>query len=373
MPILDLILLLIAGFTGVLASIYIFKLALKSPIPAIYLFLCAAILCLGLNFLFVIPLVIFNSSTFFSITLSHSQLISVLRLSHFFALAFVLDFTIITYLPSLTADLKSITIVILSTMFATASFIVDSFTFNFKIEPNKIQVMYSNLGLSILILSLIILIYVLIVRYNEISELLKHSDRKQSPLFIKRLERRNIFYFLIILIIASFVLGRLVTFLPGYLWAGFTEIGLIYLIISLKNNNAFYFISDSKLEGIVILNSASGKIQYYKNYQNVDMLLTSVVTAFNISIKQMVSSSTDIKQIIFEDKSLLLSKGKFTTTLVLVTKKTIISDSITKYLAKKFEKLFITDLEQKPFGVDDLSVFQSFNEEITKIQNYFTI
>ena len=372
MPIIDLILLLIAGITGVIASIIIFRIALKSPIPLLYLFLSIAILSLGLNFLLAIPLIVFNSTTYFSITLTHSQLINVLRLSHFFALAFVLDFTIITYIPTFTVDLKSITIVIFSTMFDTATFIIDSFTFDFKIEPNKIQIVYSNFGLLTLILSLTILIYVLIVRYNEIGKLLKNSDATKFP-FKKQFGQRNKFYILILLIIASFISGRLVAFLPGYLWAGFTEIGLVYLIISLMKNSAFYFISDSKLEGIVILNSASGKIQYYKNYQNVDMLLTSVVTAFNISIKQMVSSSTDIQQIIFEDKSLLLSKGKFTTTLVLVTKKTIISDSITKYLAKKFEKIFATDLEKKPFGVDDLGIFLSFNKEITKIQNYFSI
>lgn len=372
MPILDLFFLIIAGLTSVYASVIILKLALKSPIPILYSFLCVAILCLGLNFLFAIPLILFNSNPFFSIALTHDELITVLRISHFFALIFVLDFTIITYIPSFTVNLKSITIIILSTMFTTAAFIIDSFTFDFQVKPDKIQIIYSNFGLVTLVVALTILIYVLIVRYNEIGELLKNSDERIFP-FKKQFEQRNKFYILIILIIASFIFGRLVSFLPGYLWAAFTEIGLIYLIHSLKKNSAFYFISDSKLEGIIILNSASGKIQYYKNYQNVDMLLTSVVTAFNISIKQMVSSSTDIQQIIFEDKSLLLSKGKFTTTLVLVNKKSIISDIITKHLAKKFEKTFFSDLEEKPFGVDDLSIFQSFNSEITKIQNYFSI
>ena len=179
------------------------------------------------------------------------------------------------------------------------------------------------------------------------------------------------FYLLIVLIIGSFLCGRLLTFLPGFSWAGATEIGLIFFVLALKKNSAFFFVSNSKLEGVVILNSASGKVQFYKNYQHVDMLLTSVVTAFNISIKQLVSSATDIQQIILQDKSLLLSKGKFTTTILLVTRKTIISDSITLYLSKKFEKLFFNQLDQNPYGVDDINIFQQFNDEIEKIKLYF--
>ena len=372
MPIIDILLLLISCITAIYASLVILKIALKSPIPSLYGYLFIAILSLGLNFILVLPLILFNSTTIYGITLNHSQLEDVLRLSHFFALLFVFAFTIITYLPSFKIDQKSIILLIVSTFFTTSALIIDSFTIDFIVEPNKIQIIYNNFGLIALIFSLVILVYVLMVRYNEIGELLRNSESVSGSDFQKQFESRNKFYLLIILIIASFILGRAVDFLPGYLWAGATEIGLIYLIISLKKNNAFYFITNSKLEGIVILNSASGKIQYYKNYQNVDMLLTSVVTAFNISIKQLVSSVTDIQQIIFEDKSLLLSKGKFTTILVLVSKKTIISDSITKQLAKKFEKKYYSELEQEPFGVNNMKVFESFDSEIDKIKHYFS-
>lgn len=372
MPIIDILLLLISGITAIYASLVILRNAIKSPIPTIYGYLFIAILSLGLNFILALPLILFNSNTIYGITLNHTQLDYILRLSHFFALLFVFTFTIITYLPSFKIDQKSIIILILTTFFTTSALIIDSFTINFQVEPNKIEIVYNNLGLIALIFSLAFLIYVLIVRYNEIGELLRSSELNTDSGLQKEFESRNKFYLLIILVIASFILGRAVDFLPGFLWAGATEIGLIYLIISLKKNNAFYFITNSKLEGIVILNSASGKIQYYKNYQNVDMLLTSVVTAFNISIKQLISSASDIQQISFEDKSLLLSKGKFTTILVLVSKKTIISDSITKQLAKNFEKKYYSELEHEPFGVDNMKVFESFDSEIEKIKHYFS-
>ena len=371
MPIIDIFLLLLAGLTALYAFLLILKFTLKSPIPMLYLFLGIAILSLGLNFLLIIPVIIFDSTTIYSLSLTHDQLLYLLRLSHFFAIIFVFDFTIITYVPSFAVNFKSITILILSTFFNTATLIIDSFTINYQITPNKIQIIYNNFGLLTLVFSLIILIYVLIVRYNEIGQLINKSDNTDHPLK-NQFESRNNFYFLIVLIIGTFALGRAVSFLPGYLWAGTTEIGLIYLIYALKNNSAFFFITDSKLEGVIILNSASGKIQYYKNYQNIDMLLTSVVTAFNISLKQLMSSATDIQQIIFEDKSLLLSKGKFTTTLVLVSKKTLISDSITKHIAKKFERYYNTELEKEPLGVNNMGSFNSFGNEINEIVNYFS-
>ena len=371
MPIIDILLLLISGFTGLFASLILLKQTLRSPIPLVYCILCFSILSLGLNFLLVLPIVLFDSSTILSVTFTHLELVYLLRLSHFFAISFVLSFTLITYLPSFTVDLKSILLLIFTTLFNTAAAVIDLFTLDFVIKTDKIKISYNIFGFISVVISLVLLIYIMILRYNEIGELLKNQPTSDSA-FKNPFQSRNKFYGLILLIISSFILGRVLNFLPGYLWAGFTEIGLLYLIYSLKKNSAFFFVSNSKLEGIIILNSKSGKIQYYKNYKNVDMLITSVVTAFNISIKHMIASTTDIEQIIFEDVSLLLSKGKFTTTIVLVTKKTIISDLITKYIAKKFEKTYNTVLEKAPYGVDDMTPFQTFNNEITKITNYFS-
>lgn len=371
MDYIDLFLLLISGMTCLYTSLVIFRIARISPIPSIYLLFGVSILALGLNFLIQAPIIVFEVTDVFSLSLTHQDLLYLLRMAHICAIIFVLGFTIATYLPSLKLDLKSISLLIISTFFATSTFIIDVFTLDYVMELDRIRVVFNNFGQISLLISLIILIYVLIIRYQEIGELLKKSDTKIFP-FENQFKSRNIFYFLIISIIAVYVLGKSFPIIPNFLYAGFVEIGLLYLIYALKKNNAFYFITNSKLDGIVILNSSSGKVQYYKNYQNVDVLLTSVVTAFNISIKQLVSSATDIQQIILQDKSLLLSKGKYTTTILLVDKKTIISDLITNYLSKKFEKNFYKLLEESPYGVDDMMNFKLFDLEIDKIKNYFS-
>ncbi len=371
MDYIDLLLLIISGITCFYTSIVIFRLARSSPIPLIYILFGISILALGLNFLIQAPILIFEVTPVFSLNLTHHELLYLLRLAHICAIIFVLGFTIVTYLPSLKLDLKSISLLIISTFFATSTFIIDIFTLDYVIENDRIHVVFNRFGQISLLISLVILIYVLIVRYQEIGELLKITDTKIFP-FENQFKSRNIFYFLIISIIAVYVFGKTFPVVPNFLYAGFVEIGVLYLIYALKKNHAFYFITNSKLDGVVILNSSSGKVQYYKNYQNVDVLLTSVVTAFNISIKQLVSSSTDIQQIILQDKSLLLSKGKFTTTILLVDKKTIISDLITNYLSKKFEKTYKPILEQSPYGVDDMMNFKNFDLEVDKIKNYFS-
>lgn len=371
MDYIDLFLLLISGITCIYTSIVIFRIGRGSPIPTLYLLFGIAILSLGVNFLITMPVILFDSSSHLFLSINHRELIYLIRFGNACSVLFILSFTIVTYLPSLKIDLKSLSLLIIATFFTTSAFIIDIFTLDYVIESDKLKIEFNPLGLLSLLISLVILVSVLIYRYQEIGKLMGSSETKIFP-FKNQYRSRNIFYFLIVAVIAVYAIGKTVPFIPNYLYAGVIEIAVIYLIYALKKDSAFYFISDSKLEGVVILNSSSGKVQYYKNYQNVDVLLTSVVTAFNISIKQLVSSSTDIQQIILQDKSILLSKGKFTTTILLVTKKTIISDLITNFLAKRFEKEFKDILEKSPFGEDDMTKFQSFNGDVDSIKGYFS-
>jgi hypothetical protein len=207
------------------------------------------------------------------------------------------------------------------------------------------------------------------VRYREIQTHLKLKKQTDNPL--AGLRAKKTFYLLIILIVLSFVLRRSFAFLPSYLWAGFTEIGLLFLINSFRLEKSFLFISNSKLEGVIVLNSLSGKIQFYRNFHKIDMLITGVMTAFNISIKNLVASETDIQQVTFKDKVLHFSKGKFTTTIVLVSEKSVISESISKFLSKRFEERFKVILNEKKYGVDDINEFQSFNVDVDRIVKYF--
>lgn len=370
MPYLDLILLISCILICFYSSFILIRMSSDTPLPKLYVLLALSILSLGINFLLVIPIYVSEFSIlspYFTFTLLQSQGISILRISQFFAIFFVFSFTMISFAPLLKANNKSIVIVIFATMFSTATYIINYNTLTYSVKNDKLNISYSSLGATFLILSLVILVYVLLTRYQEIRKIL--SKKEKNP---NLMPKKN-FYILILLTIFSFVLSRLFNFLPTYLWAGFSAIGLMYLLFYLKKDKAFYFISNTNLEGVIVLNSISGKVQFYKNFQQVDLLITGVMTAFNISIKQLISSETDIQQVFFEDKALLLKKGKFTTIILFVTEKSIISDSITNFLAKKFEEDYFSLLNKNPYGVDDLKLFQSFEFYIKQILSYFTL
>lgn len=371
MDYIDLILLLFSALTCLFTAFYIEYIAMKSPIMNLYSLLALTILFLGINFLMDIPLLFLDSTTLNSLNVNHQTLVLLLRISHIFALMFVLLFTILIYLPLLTLDLKSLGLIIISTFFSTTSLIIDSFTLNFIIVGTDFRIVYNPLGILALVFSLSLMLYVLVYRYNEFTKALKTSTLENKPNTVNQTQDKKIFYWLIALVVITFFFGREFDIFPDFFWTIFVSFGLIFLVYALSKNNAFFFQSTSKLEGVVILNSSSGKVQYYNNNQNVDVLLTGVVSAFNISIKQLVSSTTDIQQIILQDKSILLAKEKYTTTLLLVSKKTIISDFITRYIAKKFEKSFKKLLTSSPDGIDNLANFKGFDKEILKITNYF--
>lgn len=374
MPYLDFFLLIIATILCFYSSFLILQTSFKSPIPFLYFLLSLAILSLGLTFLFIIPALLSETQllqSFILIKLTKSQTLFVLQSSQFFALLFVLSFTVLTYSPSIKVSLKPLTIIIFSTMFSTAAFIIDANSVVYHYNGSKFYITYAVEGQIFLLFSLIILLYVLYIRYREIQLFLRSSDNELNPFTSNRARSR--FYILIVLIIFSFLVGRIDQFLPTYMWAGFTSIGLVYMVYSFKKNPAFYFASSTYLEAVIVLNSQSGKVQYYKNFLDVDMLITGVMTAFNISLKHLTSSKTDIEQVFFEDKVLVLKRGEYTTTILFVSDKSILSDPITSYLSNRFETKFLDNLKSNPYGADQLSQFSSFEEEINLIKNFFTI
>jgi hypothetical protein len=375
MPYIDILLLIIASLTCFFASFILFKIGFHSPLSILYILLSLSIFAFGLNFVFILPILAIELNFNFASTLNYIDAMNMLKISHFFGILFIFTFTILSYLPSLTLNIKDIIILIFLSIFNTLAFIINFFTmkYTYSKETEKISIIYNIYGEITILCILVLLVYVFILRYKEMLGVLKRSQFGNSNKFNNHLNSRNKLYFFIFLIILSFIFGRTIDFLPSYLWAGFSSIGIFYLIYSIKKNKEFYFITNSRLEGILVLNTLSGKIQYFKNYQNVDMLLTSVMTAFNLSIKQMVQSTTDIKQIVLEDKTLLLSRGEFITVILQITsKRTIISDAILKFLTDRFEKIFLVILKQYPYGADDLRSFQIFEIEINKINDFFS-
>ena len=361
-------------FFGILSSFYcsfvLIRLAFSTPLPKFYLLLGISILSLGVSYLLIIPIIICEFSLLspnYTFILSHSQGIMVLRVSQFFAIFFVFSFTMITFVPQIKVNTESIVIVILTTMFSTATYVTDVTTIVYVIKNDKIFISYSNIGAIFLTLSLTMLVLVLMIRFQEIRIILTKKETNPNLIANKN------FYLLIFLTIISFLVSRLVDFMPAYLWAGCSSIGLLYLLFHFKKDRAFYFVSNAKLEAIIVLNTVSGKIQFYRNFQHIDMLISGVMIAFNISIKNLISSQTDIRHVSFEDKTLLMKTGEFTSTILFVTEKSIISESISSYLAKKFEFYYYPILEQNPFGVDNLKLFQAFNNDINQIVTYFSI
>ena len=373
MPYLDFFLLIITSLICFYGSFIIYQKSNNSPIPTYYFLLSLSLLSLGLNFFLIIPIFVYEFGIFqpfFEMNFTQTQAITILRVAHFCALIFVLSFTILTYIPSIKVSLKPLAVLIFSTMFCTATYIVDAFTIMYKITGDKFSISYALPGQFFLILSLTIFIYVLSIRYHEIQLYLKSTSKELKP--FTNTKARSRFYILIVLIILTFILGRYID-IPTYTWAGLSSIGVLYLVYAFKKNPAFYFISNARLEAVIVLNSLSGKVQYYKNFQEVDMLITGVMTAFNISLKSLISSQTDIQQVFFEDKALLLKKGSYTTTIVFVSQKSVITDSITNFLSKEFETQFYQILSSHLYGVDDLSIFSSFNGKIDLIKNFYTI
>lgn len=104
-------------------------------------------------------------------------------------------------------------------------------------------------------------------------------------------------------------------------------------------------------------------------------IISSLFSTLNLSLGETLRSKKKLSQLLFEDKIVLISTGRYVTTLVLVGSKTnFISKAITQQITTKFEKkyseILTSQFNEKKFTFKT-NDFRNFEREMAYFKKYF--
>jgi hypothetical protein len=254
-----------------------------------------------------------------------------------------------------------------------SSGIINFFTITQTVENGRITINYHPFGLLTLILGVIIF---LISFNNRLNQIIEYSKRKDS-IFIE-IKSRVIFGFLFLSAVVTLVIFPLFPQLnlPGFSWLIPFSLVILYFSYIYSKDVGFWFTTPAKLFAIVIIDKDSG-IEYYIKAFDEEIIdaefLGSFFKAIDITIRETIKTSRYLEQISYGDKVVLLYESEHTLLFSIVSENNLVASSITKYLAKSFEKRYFSDsqvLKSKLINKED---YKEFDETIKVIRPYIPL
>ena len=241
-----------------------------------------------------------------------------------------------------------------------------------------IQSIYSPIGELLIIIFLSSVIFIWIRRFLQISKI--YGKIGDSTKFF-----RSLFLFIVIGLFFMFiyVVSAIVYHYEGdttFITSGFfTIVGTI----ALYKNNAFLFITDIKLDSILIIEKNSAIILYSKFFDENETTkngdpdyISSVISAINISFSNTIKSQKELAEMNFSDKTVLIYSGEVVSSIVIVSSGNLIAKSISQFIVKRFENIFGQEILKK---VKDNSFlgrkkdYSSFDNEITYVRKFLPL
>ncbi len=338
----------------------------KIPSNSIYLMLTSlstvGVIYLGgfiSSFLLTIPEYRYLAGQIFSVSVG----ITIIGL-----LLFLLSLLIPDFKEDILFYVKTIGITIIYTFAATYN------ALTVKIIPtsNTFTVIYHPIGLFGLFISLSILLIISRRRIRKIKAILA----EETPEPFRTLPFQTSFFFLLIAQFGSIAVTRLFPSLglPALTWFLPSILTILFLGVSLYKHPFYLFVTDIKLDAILIVEKKTGLAIYSESKlllkaRPVEDVLASISKGLNLSLKKFLDAKKPLEKIVLGDKTVLLCEGKFITTLLIISRDNIFVRDICSYLTKAFESAFADELRTNQTLV--LEKFISFSEITEVIKQFF--
>ncbi|MDH5403812.1 MAG: hypothetical protein OEY49_15045 [Candidatus Heimdallarchaeota archaeon] len=243
------------------------------------------------------------------------------------------------------------------------------------IEKGIIRIIFSPLDTVVFTISTGIFIFYLIKRLYQV----KKIQNKYKEYFSTKILFSTIILSLITIFTTFTTLNLkgiknpIENKLPGFSF--FIPLSFVFVIIGyyFYKDVSYPFIIPVKIYGVIFADHQTGITLISKDYQSdipAMNLLGNLMTTLNLSLQDTIKSNQSMEDIIFGDKVIHITSGQFASCIVIVSKNSLITKSITKYLCKKFESQFkelIEVMREKP---RDVTIFNSFEHEFQKVRKY---
>ncbi len=142
----------------------------------------------------------------------------------------------------------------------------------------------------------------------------------------------------------------------------------------INKDQSYPFVIPVMLYGIIIAERDTGLTILTKDYQTeipAIELLGNLFTALDISLQETVKSTKTIEDIIFGDKVIHIASGSLISTILIVSKNSLITKSLAKYVTREFENRY-----SNLFGFDKIlnqADFLEFENVFRDIRKYLAL
>lgn len=142
----------------------------------------------------------------------------------------------------------------------------------------------------------------------------------------------------------------------------------------INKDQSYPFVIPVKLYGIIIAERDTGLTILTKDYQTEIQaieLLGNLFTALDLSLQETVKSTKTIEDIIFGDKVIHIASGSLISTILIVSKNSLITKSLAKYVTREFENRY-----SNLFGLDKVlnqADFIEFENVFSDIRKYLAL
>lgn len=241
----------------------------------------------------------------------------------------------------------------------------------------SIQSIYTPLGEISIIIFLSSVIFIWVRRFVQISRI---YSKVGNPTKIFR----SLLLFIVVGICFMSIYVFMVVF---YHYEGdntFIMSGLFTIVgtLALYRNNAFLFITDIKLDSILIIEKRSGILLYSKGFNEESEktddpdFLSSVISAIDIGFSNTIKSRKGLAEMNFSDKTVLIYSGKVVSSILIVSSPNLIAKSISRFIVKKFEKSYgnvIIKKQEKNNLIGVTKDYKAFDTEVAYIRMFLPL
>jgi uncharacterized membrane protein YidH (DUF202 family) len=270
--------------------------------------------------------------------------------------------TITVILPNFKANYKYLVeISFILIMFVSAG-LINYFTVVQEVNEQVISIKNTTFGSLLTIMGLAFLIYSLIRRSNQIKNILNKDEVevvKTKPF---------ITFSLLILVIALFFLfARFgLEIFPAYGYFLPLSATILYFIFFFFQKTELFFLTPIELHRIVITQKTSGLELYSKSFSSLDNIsdgfFSEILTGATSSIKTVIDAKRGLDQIRYFDRVIQSAEEDDIVAYIIVSDYNVITTSIAKWLAKKFQKEYLRKYPNKESKFIEKEEFKKFDK-----------
>ena len=297
------------------------------------------------------------------------------RLGYFFTMIGLLFIGYAFVLPNFSATYPNIFLICLLSILGSSSAFINGMTSTIIINGEFLKTMHNSVGLILNYLFILVIFYVIAYRLIEISKISKKISTTQKSNKFLMICLILFFFSFLVSVLTNVVFSK--QYLPNNFYYLFISLSFVFFIYFYLKDKAFFFLTPIIFDALIIMHKKSGLTIYSESYKEnfiVEDMLSGVFSLLNVSLKEYILSKQELEEVVFADKMAIIVPGKVISSILIVSGKNLIIESLAKATTTNFEKEFYQELmNNHDDSIFDRKKFSNFSKYTSEIRRYIPL